>query len=114
MADLAPGILGSTQGETILLDHDAAGYGWFIDPTPRLDEEFTIVAAEGLQAAEGTAAAGAFDLLSVLAHELGHLQGADDLFGDGEADDLMSARLSPGVRRSQALAALDAFFAGQA
>jgi hypothetical protein len=101
------------QGNTILLDRDAAGYGWFVDPTPRLDEEFSIIAAEGLRAVEGTAAAGAFDLLSVLAHEVGHLQGADDLSGDSETDELMSDRLSPGVRRSQALAVLDAFFADE-
>jgi hypothetical protein len=39
------------------------------------------------------------DLLTVVAHELGHVLGLDDLYGAEHADDLMSAMLPPGVRR---------------
>ena len=41
VADLSGGLLGETIGKTILIDSNAAGYGWFVDPTPALDEEFT-------------------------------------------------------------------------
>jgi hypothetical protein len=37
---LSGGTLGSTSGSTIILDIDAAGYGWFIDYTPYLDEKY--------------------------------------------------------------------------
>ena len=40
IADLADGYLALTLGTTITLDTDAAGYGWFIDPTPLTNEEF--------------------------------------------------------------------------
>ena len=35
IADLPGNMLGETIGKTILIDRDAAGYGWFIDPTPQ-------------------------------------------------------------------------------
>jgi hypothetical protein len=38
--DLPDGYLALTTGTTITLDKDAAGYGWFIDQTPFLSEEF--------------------------------------------------------------------------
>ena len=34
-------MLGEAVGKTIFIDRDAAGYGWFVDPTPAADEEFT-------------------------------------------------------------------------
>lgn len=40
IADLADGYLALTTGTTITLDTDAAGYGWFVDPTPLTHEEF--------------------------------------------------------------------------
>ena len=36
-------LLGETVGNTILIDRDAAGYGWFVDPTPADDVEFADV-----------------------------------------------------------------------
>jgi len=41
IADLADGYLALTLGTTITLDIDAAGYGWFVDSTPFVNEEFT-------------------------------------------------------------------------
>jgi hypothetical protein len=38
IADLADGYLALTLGTTITLDTDAAGYGWFVDQTPFLNE----------------------------------------------------------------------------
>ena len=43
IADLPGMMLGETVGNKILIDRDAAGYGWFIDPTPADDVEFADV-----------------------------------------------------------------------
>ena len=40
VADLSKGTLGEASGTTIRIDDDAAGYGWFIDPTPDDNLEF--------------------------------------------------------------------------
>src|SRR5262249_23257999 len=55
------------QGSDIWVGVNAAGYGWFIDPTPSSDSEFTTPGNQGEQ--------GHMDLLTVLAHELGHVLG---------------------------------------
>ena len=34
------GMLGETAGKTILIDRDAAGYGYVVNPTPADDVEF--------------------------------------------------------------------------
>jgi hypothetical protein len=47
------------------------------------------------------------DLLTVLAHELGHLLGLEDLDAHEHEDDLMAALLAPGIRRTSATAAID-------
>jgi hypothetical protein len=40
LADLPSGMLGEEVGTTIYIDCDAAGCGWFVDPTPADDNEF--------------------------------------------------------------------------
>jgi hypothetical protein len=57
VADLGGNVLAQTSGNTIYIDDDAAGAGWFIDATPRRNEEFA-VAADGLAALDGSEAAG--------------------------------------------------------
>jgi hypothetical protein len=71
----------------IMLDRTADGYGWFVDPTPGDDSEF----------GPGTVkspAHGHIDLLSVVAHELGHLLG----YGESDGNDVTGEYLAPGVR----------------
>ncbi len=98
IADLEGLTLGWTGGDTVLIDVDAAGHGWFVDPTAYDDTEFRGQNAEGeLVAGSGSPAYGDMDLLTVVMHELGHVLGFEDL--DPEAHDLMSATLDPGVRR---------------
>lgn len=80
----------------MLIDDDAAGLGWFVDPTPLLDEEF----GSGGSARPGTAAAAGVDLLTVLAHELGHVLGRPDLDVWSHPDDVMAEELGRGVRRT--------------
>jgi Ca2+-binding RTX toxin-like protein len=86
VADFSGQILGLTGNGTVFIDADAAGYGWFVDPTPGDDVEF----------AGATAPAG-MDLMTVVMHELGHVLGYRDL--PAAQDSLMSATLEEGVRR---------------
>jgi hypothetical protein len=73
-ADLAGGELAQYDDNVITLDVDAGGRGWFVDPTPGSDGEFQGSGAT-LVARAGSAAADRIDLLSVLAHEMGHAMG---------------------------------------
>ncbi len=90
---LPPGYLGLAfpDASRVVLDGDAAGHGWFIDPTPLQDEEF----APGGTALAGGPASRRMDLLTVALHELGHVAGLDDDAGSG----LMGEALGAGVRQ---------------
>ena len=97
IVDLPGGLLGETSGNTVRIDRDAAGYGWFVDPTPADDAEFTALAGSAtLTASNGSPASNRADLLTTVMHEMGHELGLvhDDL------GDLMSATLPLGVRRT--------------
>jgi membrane-associated phospholipid phosphatase len=89
IADLGGLTLGQASGGVIWLDDNAAGWGWFVDPTPRNDSEFTTPGNQGEQ--------GRMDLLTVLEHEIGHLLGRGH-----EAEGVMQATLSAGRRRTVA------------
>jgi hypothetical protein len=105
-------LLAVTEGSTIYLDVNAAGFGWFVDATPSDSREFH--EANGTLAAfRGSEAFGRMDLLTVLTHELGHV------LGMAHTDNgLMSATLGAGTRSKdlaadqQAITNLD--FAGTA
>ncbi|MEX1027434.1 MAG: hypothetical protein WD049_05430, partial [Candidatus Paceibacterota bacterium] len=97
--DLPGQILGQAREGRVLIDQDAAGYGWFIDATPADDVEFLAIEGEGLRAETGIAA-GSMDLLTVVMHEFGHILGLRDL-GPGTHDgDLMVGILELGERRN--------------
>ena len=96
IADLDGQLLGLELGDTVLIDRDAAGFGWFVDQTPRDDGEFV---NNGIVTAASGATAGRMDLLTVVAHELGHAAGLDhDEPTDGNTHDVMEAELTPGAR----------------
>ena len=67
---------GIPNGGTILIDHNANGLGWFIDPTPLDHSEFSQTLADtALLATADSEAHGKYDLLTTILHELGHLAG---------------------------------------
>jgi probable HAF family extracellular repeat protein len=87
ITDLPGAELGEAMGKTVSLDTNAAGWGWFIDPTPRSDAEFTTPGDQGEQ--------NRMDLLTVLEHELGHVLGYAH-----SATGVMIDTLPPGTRRT--------------
>jgi hypothetical protein len=98
IADL-PGLrLGQTESHSVTIDTDAAGYGWFIDVTPAVSEEFTVVEGGVLVARPESAAADRMDLLTSVMHEMGHLLGITHSASDGTSDELMDAALVAGRR----------------
>jgi hypothetical protein len=97
ITNLGGTILGLAQGNTIWLDDNAAGWGWFVDKTPWDDGEFLTPGNQG--------EAGRMDLLSVVMHELGHL-----LDYHHEADGVMAETLATGTRLADHLSLTDAVF----
>jgi subtilisin-like proprotein convertase family protein len=86
IADLSPGVLAQSTTDTIFIDDDAAGFGWFIDSTPSDDVEFIEPATSGDSSVR-------MDLLSAVMHEMGHIIGFDH-----EESGILDDTLSPGER----------------
>ena len=117
IADLPGTLLGQALGTTVLIDRDAAGFGWFLDSTPDDSSEFAVAnGIGGLRSGSRSAARDQVDLLSVILHELGHAIGEDH-----EASGVMQSTLDPGTRYawekasdspSTSTANIDAYFAG--
>jgi hypothetical protein len=101
VAPLPAGDLGLTLGSSVTISPDAAGDGWFIDPTPADNSEFANVIAPGaqLQATPDSPAFGKVDLLTVVEHGLGHVLGLPHANPLAHPYDLMSPSLAPGARR---------------
>jgi hypothetical protein len=98
-------LMGATLGvadagsQVIWVDANAAGYGWYVDATPLADEEFKPGGDGSLVAKSGSSPEGQMDLLTVLAHELGHMLGLEDLPSETQVGDLMAETLSTGIRK---------------
>jgi hypothetical protein len=97
IADLPDRYLGWASADRIVVDIDAAGYGWYVDgdsssgtPLSALDSRRSM------------------DLLTVVLHEMGHVLGIGDL--DGE-DVLMGDALMPDVSHLPTTADVDRVFA---
>ena len=82
VTDLKNNALGIQSGNTIQIDADAAGHGWYVDSNVNTNEPF-----DGM------------DLYTTMAHELGHILGHQDLYGKADAGNLMYGYLENGERR---------------
>jgi hypothetical protein len=91
VVDLPGSTLAVASGPVIFLDLDASGRGWFIDSTPADDSEFRFPGDQGEQ--------DRVDLLTVLAHEIGHLLGLDHDHETEDPGSVMGETLPAGVRR---------------
>jgi hypothetical protein len=98
-ADLSGNLLGLAAGNSISIDRDAAGWGWFIDTSPADDDEFELLANDVLRARSKSGADGQIDLLTVVLHELGHLAGLHHETTNNVLSCLMDESLAPAVRK---------------
>ena len=94
VVDLSGNTLGKVEANTIYLDVNAAGYGWFVDQTPQDHSEFQYDSQLSLIALPDGEAAGLIDLWTVIRHELGHLLGYKH-----QGDGMMEEVLDPGERK---------------
>ena len=102
VADLSDNTLADEGQGHIRIDTDAAGHGWFVDPTPNDNSEFTHAqnaAGTDLLTDSTSAAAGHMDLLTAVSHEMGHVLGLADTTSLSSAHDLMYIDLVDGERR---------------
>jgi hypothetical protein len=102
VVDLSDNIIADEGQGHIRIDIDAAGHGWFVDPTPNDNSEFTHAqnaAGTDLLTDSTSAAAGHMDLLTAVSHELGHVLGLADTTTASAVHDLMYIDLVDGERR---------------
>ncbi|MDL5056227.1 Ig-like domain-containing protein [Geitlerinema calcuttense] len=99
-AELPDGVLAYAYPDRIEIDASAAGYGWFVDPSPDDDSEFSRIAAPTeYRAAAASPAFGQMDLLTAIMHEYGHILGLDDAPSAANPHALMVETLPTGTRR---------------
>jgi membrane-associated phospholipid phosphatase len=93
--------LGMQAGNSVWIDADAAGHGWFLDATPSSGRAFFRPGLDGeLHARAGGRAAEKMDLLTAVEHEMGHVL---DLAETSGMSDVMKETLGAGVRRLPAV-----------
>lgn len=101
IGDLGPGMLAMQDSSGIWIDDDAAGRGWFVDPTPSGDQEFRKRGNQGEKHR--------IDLLNTVMHDLGHVLGLDH-----DESGVMQDTLAPGTRWVPTRDILDGYFAALA
>jgi CSLREA domain-containing protein len=99
IADLPGAYLGLAAGNRITLDADAAGYGWYVDPTPQCHDDDLFDDR--------------MDLLTAVMHEMGHLLGLAHA-EDSLSDEVMAETLTLGQRRLPNASDVEKIFANDA
>jgi hypothetical protein len=100
ISDLSGAYLGEADANVILIDRNAGGRGWFIDPTPLDDVEFVNASNATRRYTDSLSApAGRLDLLTAIEHEIGHRLGLPDRYDDSDRDSVMYGYLTVGERR---------------
>ena len=109
ISNLSGDLLALASGNTIWIDDDAAGFGWFLDSSPGENEEYRRIGRQWI--ADDGEAARHIDLLTVLSHELGHFLGWEDIYTEMGGESIMADRLSIGQRRLPRAEDVDVLFA---
>ncbi len=92
--------LGEAGADTIRVDSNAGGNGWFTDPTAQSDALFgDMTTPTRLYTTPTGAPAGRVDLLTTILHEMGHALGLADSYNLRDRDSLMYGQLTKGERR---------------
>jgi hypothetical protein len=107
ITSLPTGKLAAVDGNTVYLDSSAAGYDWFVDPTPSTDSAFQASGTPGQLTAVNPNAVNRVDLLTVVFQEIGHAA-FDSEYNTSSL--LLKGTLAPGVREIPNTAAIDAAF----
>ncbi len=107
--DLPGDLLGLTRLGQIVLDVNAAGFGWFVDPTPEMNTEFGLMIGTSYQSTDPIISS-EMDVLTVVNHELAHLLGAEDLQDGADSTGLMAPTLTAGTRKIVDRSVLDQLF----
>ena len=93
--DLPGATLGLARGNSVTIDIDGAGHGWFIDATPLDDSEFDSSSQLATLDSQHR-----IDLLTVIIHELGHTADLPDLNDAAQMEDLMYHWIEAGQRKT--------------
>jgi CSLREA domain-containing protein len=100
VADLSGAYLGEADSNRVLVARDASGKGWFVDASPLSDASFArSVSVTRRYTNPWSLPAGHVDLLTAIAHEMGHKLGLDDSYAEKDRDNLMYGYLTVGERR---------------
>ncbi|VVB43594.1 hypothetical protein RHAL8_00779 [Beijerinckiaceae bacterium RH AL8] len=98
VGDTMGGWLGESTPGHVVIGPDAGGQGWYIDPATGPSAFAGPAGVTHLTADPTSAAAGHYDLLTTVVHEMGEQLGLQDNFDAAASGSLTSGLLSEGVR----------------
>src|SRR5205807_3945731 len=94
--NLPGSFVGMSSPDGIWIDQDAAGYGWFVDPTRADNREFSNrLSNNKFAATPGSSAYSKMDLLTIVEHEMGRPLGLQE---SPDSPGIMANSFQLGVR----------------